>query len=597
MPEEIDRSTADFFTRYLRDITERDRALAEREWAESRLAGEKRLLEMVASGCVLSDVLAALCRFVETADADCHCGVCQIDWSGPSFRNGVAPSLAPSYTEAVDGLPVRHDVGPCAIAAFTRTQVLVEDVASDVRWSGSPYAAHLLAHGLRSVWSTPIFALKGHVLGTFCVFQRKPAHPTTRQQELIAQVTHIASIAIERSQAEEALRRSEALLAEGQRLSLTGTLSWRVATEDITWSDQLYHIFGVTPGTHLTLELIGSRIHPEDLPAFADMIGRAFSDGTDFEYEHRLLMPDNSIKHLHVVAHATRDHDGRVEYLGAVQDVTERRLADEALEKARSELAHVARATSLGTMTASIAHEVSQPLSGIITNASTCLRMLAADPPNVEGARETARRTIRDGNRASEVIARLRALFGKRTATTEPVDLNEASREVITLSLSELRRHRVVVHSELADDLPLVLGDRVQLQQVVLNLLMNAAEAMGEVHDRSREVALRTERAADDCVRMSVRDAGTGLDPRTVERLFDAFYTTKHAGMGIGLSISRSIIESHGGRLSAIPNDDGPGATFVFTIPRVGRRGTPDAERGIAYPLPVRDEANSMRLP
>jgi signal transduction histidine kinase len=217
-------------------------------------------------------------------------------------------------------------------------------------------------------------------------------------------------------------------------------------------------------------------------------------------------------------------------------------------------------------LTASIAHEVNQPLSGIITNAGACLRMLAADPPNVEGARETAKRTIRDGNRASELTTRLRTLFSKKESTTEPVDLNEAAQEVIALSLSDLQRNRVILRPEFADDLPVVTGDRVQLQQVILNLLKNASDAMSAVNDRPRQLQIRTERCTGDQVRLTVQDAGIGLDPQAMDRLFQAFYTTKNDGMGIGLSISRSIIERHHGRLWAEPND-GPGATFSFSIP------------------------------
>jgi C4-dicarboxylate-specific signal transduction histidine kinase len=316
----------------------------------------------------------------------------------------------------------------------------------------------------------------------------------------------------------------------------------------------------------VTLELIGSRVHPEDIPLLHDMIERARGAGTDFEYEHRLQMPDQSIKYLHVVAHGTRDQDGRLEYIGAVQDVTARRLSEQALGKARSELAHVGRVTTLNTLTASIAHEVNQPLSGIVTNASTCLRMLAADPPDVVGARETARRTIRDGNRAADVIARVRALFTKKESTTESVDLNEAAREVIAVSLSELQRNQVTLRTELVSDLPHVTGDRVQLQQVILNLLRNASEAMSGVDDRPRQVVIRTERDEGDHVRLAVQDAGVGFDPRAVDRLFEAFYTTKHDGMGMGLSVSRAIIERHHGRLWAALND-GPGATFSFSVP------------------------------
>jgi signal transduction histidine kinase len=209
---------------------------------------------------------------------------------------------------------------------------------------------------------------------------------------------------------------------------------------------------------------------------------------------------------------------------------------------------------------------VNQPLSGIITNASTCLRMLAADPPDVDGARETARRAIRDGNRASEVIARVRTLFTKKELATESVDLNGATREVTALLLSELQRNRVSLQLELAQDLPTITGDRIQLQQVILNLVRNASDAMAAVDDRPRQLLIRTEDEDGDRVRVSVRDAGVGVDPENMSKLLDAFYTTKSDGMGIGLSVSRSIIERHHGRLWAEPND-GPGATFLFSIP------------------------------
>jgi C4-dicarboxylate-specific signal transduction histidine kinase len=403
--------------------------------------------------------------------------------------------------------------------------------------------------------------------------QKRVAHEldqrvAQRTTELAAANEELRKEIAERRLAEERLRRSEAFLAEGQHLSRTGSFSWHVSTNEITWSEQLYRIFEFEQDAPVTIERIGTRVHPEDLPLVIDMIDRARGASSDFEFEHRLQMPDRSVKYLHMVAHGTRDQDGRLEYIGAIQDVTQRRNSEEALSKARSELAHVARATSLGALTASIAHELNQPLSGIITNASTCLRMLAADPPNVEGARETARRTIRDGNRASEVVTRLRALFSKKDVTTESVDLNEATREVITLSLSRLQRSRVILRPELADDLPPVTGDRVQLQQVILNLFLNALDAMSGVDDRPRRLVIRTERDEGDRVRLAVQDAGVGFEPQGADKLFEPFYTTKIGGMGIGLSVSRSIIESHHGRLWAAPND-GPGATFSFSIPRV----------------------------
>jgi PAS domain S-box-containing protein len=376
-----------------------------------------------------------------------------------------------------------------------------------------------------------------------------------------------------RKLAEEELRRSEAFLAEAQQLSATGSFSWRVSTDDITWSEQLYRVYELEIDMPLTLELIRTRVHPEDLTLYEKMVEQARNGGDDFEWQYRLMMPDGTIKYLHAVAHAIRDKDGELEYIAAVQDVTERRLSEQALAEVRSELAHMTRVTSLGALTASIAHEVNQPLSGIITNASTCMRMLDAEPPNVDGARETVKRTIRDGHRAADVITRLRALFGKKDITFEAVDLNEAAREVIALSLSDLQRNRVILRPQLADDLPMVAGDRVQLQQVVLNLVRNALDAMSTVNNRPRHLMIKTEPEEGDQVRLSVQDAGIGFDPQAIKKLFEAFYTTKNDGMGIGLSVSRSIIESHHGRLWATPND-GPGAIFSFSLPRARQTNT-----------------------
>ena len=255
----------------------------------------------------------------------------------------------------------------------------------------------------------------------------------------------------DRKRTESALQRSEAFLAEGQRLSHTGSFSWRVATDDVTWSEQLYRIYEFEIGMPVTREMIRSRVYPGDVSLLDKLktVDLAQGDRSDFEWQYRLRMPDDSIKYLHAVAHATQDQDGQLEYIAAVQDVTARRLSEGALERARAQLAHVARVTSLGVLTASIAHELNQPLTAISTNANVCLRMLDAACPDVDGARELARRTTRDSKRASEVIARLRALFSKKEATSDLVDLNEAIREVIALSASELQRNRVILRQEL----------------------------------------------------------------------------------------------------------------------------------------------------
>jgi PAS domain S-box-containing protein len=370
----------------------------------------------------------------------------------------------------------------------------------------------------------------------------------------------------DRKRAEEELRRSEVLLAEGQRVSQTGSFYWRVETDEIRSSEQVYRILELDRDVPLTLTRIVSRVHPEDVTALTERVAQARASGVDLDYEMRLKTSKGASKYLRMTAYGTRGRDGDLEYVGVIQDVTEPRRSEEALASVRSELAYMTRVASMGALTASIAHEVNQPLSGIITNASTCLRMLAAEPPNIEGAVETARRTIRDGKRASEVITRLRALFSRKSATNESVDLNEATREVVALSVNELQRNRVALRTELAGDLPLITGDRIQLQQVILNLLLNASAAMNGVEDRPRQMVIRTEREAGGSVRLSVQDAGVGIGPEDTDKLFEAFYTTKSTGMGIGLSVSRTIIENHEGRLWAMPND-GPGTTFSFSVP------------------------------
>jgi PAS domain S-box-containing protein len=917
----------------------------DRKRAETQLAGEKVLLEMVASGASLKHVLTSLCRFVEYTAADCKCGIYLIDWNGPTFHTGAAPSLPATFNDVLEGLSVSASAGPCGLAALTTSQVIAEDLESDPHWQESLIRPLALRHGIRAQWSTPVCSRDGSVLATFAVFQDHPASPNQFHQDLIAQVTHIASIAIERAAGEEALKRSErelkliidtipamawsahpdgtgeflnqqyldyvglsaqqvrdwgwtaaihpddregltrtwrhimaseqsgeaearlrrhdgeyrwflfrasparddsgrvvkwygtniditerklaleslqanqdlldlaqksagamafdwyvqkqtnhwspeqealygllpgsfdgtyqswkkliyladwpvlissiehahetgdvraefrvkwpdgsvhwlatngqmffddqgkpfrmvgfttdvtrrklieeelrrstAFLEQAQQLSRTGSFSWRVAADEINWSEELYRIYEFDPGIKITIEVIRTRVHPEDLTLYEKMVEQARNGADDFEWQYRLLMPDQSIKYMHAVAQATRDPNGQLEYIAAVQDVTRRklieeemrrseaflaegqrlsttgsfvwrpdtdeivfsdelkrifgfelgmpvtlerivgcvhpddmslvaekiaqaragggdhdyelrlrmpdgsvkylhtnaranrrpdgylefvgamqdvtlrRLAEEALGKARSELAHATRIMSLGVLTASIAHEVNQPLSGIITNASTCVRMLDGDPPNVDGARETAKRTIRDGRRAADVITRLRALFSKKDAAYDLVDLNEATREVIALSRSELERNGVITRTELTNELPLVRGDRVQLQQVIVNLLRNGSDAMSTVDGRPRELLFRTEVEEADRVRLSIQDSGVGFEPQSLDRLFQTFYTTKEEGMGIGLSVSRSIIENHQGRLWASPND-GPGVTFSFSIP------------------------------
>jgi signal transduction histidine kinase len=363
------------------------------------------------------------------------------------------------------------------------------------------------------------------------------------------------------------LRRSNAFLAQAQRLTTTGSFSWRLASDEINWSDETYRIFDYPTRSKVTLGCVMSRIHPDDQLLVCRAIAKARRLGDDYEYEYRLAMPGRTVKYIRVVAHATREPGGGVEYIGAIQDITQRRLSQIALDEARGEVARMARLTTLGALSASIAHELSQPLAAIVTNAGTCVRMLSGEPPNVAGALETARRSIRDANRAADVLTGLRALFIRRETSQEPVDLNDAVREVAELSLVSMQKHRAILQMELAEGLPLVMGHRVQLQQVIFNLLINASEAMSEITDRPRRLFIHTATVGNS-VKVTVEDSGLGFEATVLEKLFQTFYTTKKGGMGIGLSISRCIIDSHCGRLWASLND-GPGASFSFSIPRI----------------------------
>ncbi|HEX2543666.1 MAG TPA: ATP-binding protein [Ramlibacter sp.] len=369
----------------------------------------------------------------------------------------------------------------------------------------------------------------------------------------------------QRAQAQAAaLERSQAFLEEAQALSRTGSFWWQDAGAAVTCSKELYRILALPPGQPVTAGALSALLPAPVVHVLADEQGAQGSD-QQADCEHTLQTAAGDEKILHVVVHPARHRNGQRGYIGTVQDVTAQRRSEEALAMMRSQFERVVRTSSLGALTGSIAHEVQQPLAAIILNAATCMRMLAADPPNVEGAMETARRTMRDGNRAADVISRLRVLFASRRFSVEPVDLNEAAQDVLALCATELQRCRVHVQLAFGASPLVVRGDRLQLQQVVLNLVLNAAEAMDGLQDGPRELVIRSGAEAG-FARLSVQDSGPGFPPGAEPRLFEAFYTTKDEGMGIGLSISRSIIERHDGRLWAAAAP-GAGAIFTFCVP------------------------------
>ncbi len=398
------------------------------------------------------------------------------------------------------------------------------------------------------------------------------SHPVLNADGEIAELVGTTVDVTERKRAEESLRRSQSYLAEAERLTHTGSYAGDSTTQPLYWSEELYRIFGFDPQQGLpTREQPLERVHPEDLDKLLQAFSRVIDERVDSEVEFRLVLPDGAVKWVQGIGHPVLNAKGEfVEVIGTTVDITERKRAEEErvrLHRLETDLAHINRVSIMGELTASIAHEVNQPLSGVVSNGSACLRWLAGDTPNIEEARETARRIVRDGKRAAEIIGRIRALT-KRTATPrEKLDLNETIREILPLVGDEAKKKSVMIRTSFADDVFPVLGDRVQLQQVMLNLIMNGIEAMNTVTDRDREIVITSRNTDPDQVEVTVEDGGTGLDPDASARIFDAFYTTKPAGMGMGLSICRSILQAHDGRLWATANH-GPGTTFHFTLPK-----------------------------
>jgi PAS domain S-box-containing protein len=371
--------------------------------------------------------------------------------------------------------------------------------------------------------------------------------------------------------AEELKRRSEAYLTEGQRLSHTGSWAWNVSTGDLYWSDEHYRIFGLDPEKfELTIEAAREFIHPEDRPAANQAFEKAIGEGTEFDWNFRIVRPDGTGRYVHSNAHPVFGDAGEVtEYVGTIMDMTRRKLSEEALRQAHAELAHASRVLTVGELTASIAHEVNQPLGAIVTNGNASLRLISRDPPNIEGAREAVDCMIADAMRASQVIVQIRALIKKSPPAMAPLNLNWSIQDVLGFTASELARNHVLLTAELATDLAPVLGDRIQLQQVLLNIILNGIEAMSAPDWQPRELMV-TSRMSDSAELMvAVKDSGHGLDPGAVEHIFDPFVSTKEGGLGLGLSISRTIIEAHGGSLWATSNA-GRGTTLQFTLPASG---------------------------
>ena len=543
------------------DITEQKRA-------EALLSGEKRILEMVAKANPLPEILDGLCRLVEEQASGVLASILLVE-SG-ELRHGGAPSLPKAYTEAIDGVRIGPCVGSCGTAAYRSQQVIVEDIATDPLWADYREAA--LPHSLRACWSTPIFSSEHKVIGTFAMYYREPRRPSHSDQELIEQITYLAGVAIERELTYEQLQRSEAYLAEAQKLAHTGSWAFRVGSKTAAyWSEENFRIWAFDPEQGPPdRDTVVERVHRDDRDRVIEAVQSAISAGKDYAVEFKIVLPDGTNRYIHGLGHPVFSASGEpVELVGTDVDVTERKHAEQERERLRqleADLAHMNRVSMMGELAASLSHELKQPITAAITNANTCLRWLARDQPDVEEVRKAAKRIVADGTRAADIIDRLRSLYKKGAPPErELVDVNELLREMLALLRGEAVRYSVSMRTDLAAGLPKVRADRVQLQQVLLNLMLNAIEAM---KDSAGVLTTRSQLGQDGQLLISVSDTGVGLPVENTDQIFDAFFTTKPQGSGMGLAISRSIVKSHGGRLWATANS-GRGATFHFTLPAV----------------------------
>jgi PAS domain S-box-containing protein len=451
----------------------------------------------------------------------------------------------------------------CETVMKTRRPLLVPDALADEDWKSNPD----IKLGMISYLGFPISWPDGEIFGTICVLDNKKNEYGELYRKLLLQCREMVqadlrSLAtLSRELSAQKAHLDELFMRVPEAIVLVD------AGQVVRANPEFTRIFGYAESEVLGWSL-NDLIVPEELRAEAREITRGGNKSRSLSFETVRTHKDGTRVPVSVMrVPVTSEAEGsRTAEYAIYRDISDRKQAEEALRKAQGELAHVTRVTTLGEMAASIAHEVNQPLAGIVTNANACRRWLAGATPNLDEAREAVGRILRDGNRASDVIAHIRALVRKTDTQKERLDMNQAVQEVINLTQHEAMRKGLVLRTELAHDLPLVLGDRVQLQQVILNLVMNGVEAMASVADRPRELFIRSRQHESDKVLVAVQDSGVGIDRENLGKIFDAFYTTKPQGMGMGLAIGRSIVENHGGRLWAIPND-GPGVTFAFALP------------------------------
>ena len=551
------------FTGFIRDVTERKQAEAMRAAHARQVA-------------VRADVSAALAREGTLRDMLQGCAEAVVKHLDAAFariwvvKDGRMLELYASaglYTH-LDGPHSRVPVGQLKIGLIAEEGMphISNDLTHDPRISDPHWAQ---ATGMVGFAGYPLL-VTGHTIGVVAMFARQAvSHETT---DTLATIADAIAQGIQRKQAEDVVRRSEAFLTAAQALSKTGSWGWNTTTGELSWSRETYRIFGLDPQVAPTLSMIGELIHPDDRPSWEQDADRFRHDRTDFEREYRLTLRGGALKYVHIVGRPVAGAFPDLDFVGSIMDVTGRKRAEEALLTAQARLEEVSRLMTMGELAASIAHEINQPLATVVTNAQTCERLLHEEPPSLEELHGAVSDIAEAGKRASDVIERIRLLLRKSTPQPTLLDVNEIIREALVWTRTETTKRRIVVRTDLANDLPSVRGDRVQLQQVLINLIRNAADAMVDVDDRPRTLTLRSRCDDENQVDIAVVDSGVGIDPKHRTRVFEPFFSTKAEGMGMGLAICRSIVEAYGGRLAAADNQD-CGTTIRCVLPAADAEG------------------------
>jgi signal transduction histidine kinase len=527
-------------------------------------AGQSHVLEMIAADAPLSEVLTSLVLLMEGQAEGLRCSILLLNRDGKHVRHGAAPNLPEAYVKAVDGSPIGPRNGSCGTAMYTRRPVVVTDVMTDPLWADYRDLAKIC--GLCACWSTPILSARGEVLGSFAMYREEKRGPRPEETRLTEIATHVAGIAIDRQRQQEILRERDArinLAAESADLAF-----WVLYPEADAWmSDKGRRIYGFDSNLPLTCELIFSRVHPDERAAVKAGYDRACSLHGAFESEHRLLLPYGQTRWVIMRGRCLKDEHGNLlETIGVTLDVSAQKQAALQVQVQREEMAHRNRVAVMGEMTASFAHELNQPLTAIANNASAARRFLERGNIDPVLLQELLQDMVADSQRAGEVIRGIRSLVRKEPSVHTLLDLNSVITDTVRLVSSDILNRESVVTTQLDPHLPQVQAALVQIQQVLLNLIINALDAVEQLPPAERRIIIRTRADKGDVAEVSVRDFGVGLPKDRPDKVFDHFFSTKQKGMGMGLAIVRSIVEAHGGTITA-ENAPDRGAQMVVRLP------------------------------